>query len=226
MRATPLVDNDHAVAIAIECETNIGLVINDETLQRFGRGGPAALVYVLAVGLVEVREDLRTRLCENRRRNAVRGPVRTVERDTHAVEPRRLPHEKVLVLLHQPPRVTDQADAALGGTRKGVVSSHQAFDPVLDAIRQLLRAVIEELDAVVWRGVVRRADDGTGHELICLREIREPGCWNMPDQAHLHADRTQPRGERALEHAAASAGVAADDHPKAPPAAGVPRRPA
>ena len=68
MRATPLVDNDHAVAIAIECETNIGLVINDETLQRFGRGGPAALVYVLAVGLVEVREDLRTRLCEDRRR--------------------------------------------------------------------------------------------------------------------------------------------------------------
>src|SRR5207245_3264991 len=99
MRATPLVDNDHAVAIAIECETNIGLVINDETLQRFGRGGPAALVYVLAVGLVEVREDLRTRLCEDRRRDAVCGPVGTVERDTHAVEPRRLPHEKVFVLL-------------------------------------------------------------------------------------------------------------------------------
>ena len=180
----------------------------------------------MAVGLVEVREDLRTRLCEDRRRNAVRGPVRAVERDTHAVEPRRLPHEKVLVLLHQSPGVTDQADAALGGTRKGVVSGHQTLDPVLDAIRQLLRAVIEELDSVVWRGVVRRADDGTGHELICLREIREPGCWNMPDQAHLHADRTQPRGERALEHAAASAGVTPDDHRMARPAEDVPGRPA
>src|SRR5207245_8924462 len=87
-------------------------------------------------------------------------------------------------------------------------------------------AVIEELDSVVWRGVVRRPDDGTGHELICLREIREPGCWNMPDQAHLHADRTQPRGERALEHAAASAGVTPDDHRMARPAEDVPGRPA
>ena len=149
---------------------------------------------------------------EHRGRDAIGRAVRAVQGDAHAVEARRLRNEEGLVLLHQAARVTDESDAALGRPRERVVPGHERFDPVLDAVGKLLRAVVEELDAVVRRGVVRRADHRPSDELICLREICEPGGRNVAHQAHLHAHRAEPSGERALEHPAASAGVAADDH--------------
>ena len=62
VRAASLVDDDHAVAITVEGEPGVSLVVDDEPLERFRRGCAAAVVDVLAVRLVEVREDLRARL--------------------------------------------------------------------------------------------------------------------------------------------------------------------
>src|SRR5207237_10649323 len=75
------------------------------------------------------------------------------------------------------------------------------------------------------RWVVGAADDRSGDELIGLREERQPGSRNVADEAHLHADRTQPGGERAFEHAAAPARVAADDDRVPRPTEDVARRP-
>ena len=223
--AAPFVDDDHAIAITVERESGIGFVVDDKPLECLRSGRTAALVDVLAVGFVEVRENFRAGLRENSGRHAIGRPVRAIERDTHPREARRLGHEERLVLLHQRARVTDEADAALRGARKRVVAGHERFDPVLDAVRELLRAVIEELDAVVGRRIVRRADDRSGDELIGLREERQPGSRNVADETHLHADRAESRGERALEHAATPAGVAAD-HDRVPrPTEDVARRP-
>ena len=225
MGTTAFVDDDHAIAVAIERETRVGFVIDDEPLKRLGSGRAAAVVDVLPVGLVEMRQDLRTRLAEDGGRHAVRGSVRAVQGDTHALELRRHRNEEGLVILHQSARVADEADAALRWARQRVVAGHERFDPVLDVVRQLLRAVVEELDAVVGRRVVRRADHGARDERIGLGEVREPGGRNVPDQAHLHADRAQPGRERALEHAPAAARVASDDHRVARPAEDMAGRP-
>src|SRR5438876_3891555 len=210
VRAAPLVDDDHAVAITVEGEPGVSLLIDDEPLERFRRGRTAAVVDVLAVRLVEVREDLRARLGEHVRCDPVRRAVRAVERDAHPGKARRLRDEEGLVFLHQPARVTDEPDATLRRARQRVVTSHERLDPILDAVGELLRAVIEELDAVVRRRVVRGADDRPGDELIGLREEREPRCRNMPDEADLHAHRAEPGGERAFQHAATPARVAPD----------------
>src|SRR5438094_890700 len=79
----------------------------------------------------------------------------------------------------------------------------------------VVRAVIEELDAVVRCRVVRCADDRPGYELIGLREECEPRCRNMPDQAYLHAHRAEPGGKRALQHPATPARVP-PDHDRVP----------
>src|SRR5438552_1076096 len=210
VRPAPLVDDDHAVAVTVEGEPGVGLVVDDDPLECFRRGRAAAVVDVLAVRLVKVREDLRARLREHGRRDAVGRAVSAVDSDAHPGKARCLRDEEGLVLLHQPARVTDKPDATLRRARQRVVTGHERLDPILDAVGELLRAVIEELDAVVRRGVVRGADDRPGDELIGLREEREPRCRNMPDEADLHAHRAEPGGERAFQHAATPARVAPD----------------
>ena len=215
VRAAPLVDDDHAVAITVEGEPGVSLVVDDEPLERLRRGRAAAVVDVLAVRLVEVCEDLRARLREHGRCNAVRRAVRAIERDAHPGKARCLRDEEGLVFLHQPAGVTDESDAALRRARQRVVTGHERLDPILDPVGELLRAVIEELDAVVRCRVVRCADDRPGYELIGLREEREPRCRNMPDQAYLHPHRAEPGGKPALQHPATPARVP-PDHDRVP----------
>ena len=201
VRPPAFVDHDHAIAVAVEREPSVGLVLDDEALQCLRCGRPGAGVDVQTVGRVEEREHLRAGVSEHRRRDAIGRAIRTVESDAHALEARRHRDEEVLVVLDQPPRVADQADPALGRARERVFAGHERLDPVFGRVRQFLSTVVEELDPVVRRGVVRGADDRTGHEVVHLCDVA--------NEADLHPDRAQPGGERALEHAAASTGVAA-----------------
>src|SRR6185503_13212353 len=61
------------------------------------------------------------------------------------------------------------------------------------------------------RGVVRRADDRAGRELLGLREVRQARRRDVPDEAHVDADGAEARREGALEHPAAAARVSPDD---------------
>ena len=212
VRTPALVDDDHAVPVAVEREARVGLAIHDESLQRLGSRGAAARVDVLAVGHVEEGEHLGAGVGEYRWGDAIGRSVRAVERDPQAFQPRRHRDEEVLVVLDQAAHVADEPDAALGRARERAVPLHQGFDLVFDGVGELLRAVVEELDTVIGSGIVRRADHRSGDEVVLLRQIREARRGDMADQTDLHAHRAQPRGQRALEHPAAAAGVAAHDH--------------
>src|SRR6185503_6112260 len=106
-----------------------------------------------------------------------------------------------------PARVADESDATLGGAREPIVAGHLALDLILGRVGQLQPAVVEELDAVVRRGVVRRADDRAGRELLGLREVRQARRRDVPDEAHVDAYGAEARREGALEHPAAAARV-------------------
>src|SRR5581483_6001582 len=207
----PRVDGDDAIAVPVEGEAHVRVVVDDGPGERLRRGRAAAVVDVLAVGRVEEREHLGAGLREDQRSDPVGRAVRAVEHDLHAVEGRRDAPEEVLVLLHQTARVPDEADAAFGRARQPVIADHLALDLVFDRVRKLQAAVVEELDAVVRRGVVRRADDRAGHEGVRAREVREAGRRDVPRETHVDADRAEPRRERSLEHAAAPPRVTADD---------------
>src|SRR5438874_1264095 len=147
-----------------------------------------------------------------------------IKSDPHAIQLRGHREKEVLVLPHQATCIADQADPALGRTRKHVLIGHPALDLFLRYVGELLRAVVEELDAVVRRRVMRRADDRPRDELTSFGEVREAGGRDVADKPHLHADRAQTRGERAFEHPPASSSVPADDDRVAAAPEDVPRR--
>ena len=224
MRSALFVDDDHTVAVTVECEANVGFSIDHQPLKRPRRGCSAAIVDVLAVGCVKKSEDLRAGMCEHGGRDAVRRAVRAIKSDPHAIQLRGHREKEVLVLPHQATCIADQADPALGRTRKHVLIGHPALDLFLRYVGELLRAVVEELDAVVRRRVMRRADDRPRDELTSFGEVREAGGRDVADKPHLHADRAQTRGERAFEHPPASSSVPADDDRVAAAPEDVPRR--
>src|SRR5207244_5890952 len=67
-------------------------------------------------------------------------------------------------------------------TRKHVLIGHPALDLFLRYVGELLRAVVEELDAVVRRRVMRRADDRPRDELTSFGEVPEAGGRDVADK--------------------------------------------
>ncbi len=225
-RAKCRVHGDDPVAVAVESESDIGLAVHDRALERLRRCRAATGVDVRAVGRVEEREHFGAGLREHRRRDAVGRAVGAVEDDACAFELRRERYEEVLVLLHQAARIADETDPTLGRAREDVVAGHRGLDLILRRVRQFQAAVIEELDPVVWRRVVRGADDAARDEVPAPREVRETGRGDMADETDFHPDRAQSRGESALEHAATSPRVASDDDAVPRSTQDIARRPA
>ena len=154
MHAPTLVDDDHAVAVAVEGEPRVGFPLHHEPLERLGCGRATAGVDVLTVGAVERRDHLGACVGEDGGRDPVGRAVRAVERDAQAIEARCHRKEEGLVVLYQAAGVADKPDPALRRPRQGVVAGHERFDLVLDRVGQLLRPLVEELDSVVGRGIV------------------------------------------------------------------------
>ncbi len=220
------VDGHDPVAVAVEREADIRLVLHDGLLQRSRRGCTASEVDVRPIGRVEEREDLRAGAGEDRGGDAIGRAVRTVEHHPQPIELGRDRAEKILVLLYEAADVPDQADAALRRPREHRVVGHRRLDPVLGRVGQLEARMVEELDPVVGRRVVRRADHSAGDHVLGPCEVREARGRDMPDEPDVHAHGAEPGREGALEHAAGPPGVAPDDHRVARPAEDVPGRPA
>ena len=220
------VDGHDAIAVAVKGEADIRPVLEDRLLERRGRGGAAAKIDVRPVRCVEQRQHLRAGSREHGRRDPVRGAVRAIEDDAKAVELRRDRAEEVLVPLHETTDIADEPDPALRRPGQRLVIGHRLLDAILGRVGQLEAGVVEELDAVVWCGVVGRADDRAGNDVLGPGEVREARRRDMAGEQDVHADRAEPGRESALEHPAGAAGVAPDDHRVARTAEDVPGRPA
>jgi len=81
-----LVAQHDAVRVAVERDAEVRLVIAHGLAQRLGIERAGLRVDVLAVGLGVDGVDLRAQLLEHRRAHAIRGAVRGVDDDRHAVE--------------------------------------------------------------------------------------------------------------------------------------------
>ena len=81
-----LVDEDAAVAVAIECDTDLRASIAHELLERFRMRRAASVVDVDPVGISSDRDDLRAELRERTGCDATSATVGAVEREREAVE--------------------------------------------------------------------------------------------------------------------------------------------
>ena len=83
---------------------------------------------------------------------------------------------------------------------------------VEDALLHLLTLAVEELDAVVVVGVVAGAYHNAAVEVVHTRYVAHAGRGGDVQQVGVRAGAGEPRGERALEHVARTAGVLAYDY--------------
>ena len=103
----------------------------------------------------------------------------------------------------------DVVDATLVGIARG--GAEQLLDLLLVRVRQLAPAAVEELDAVVFRRVVRGGND----DAQVLAEERDRRSRQHAGEDGVPARRRDAGGEGALESRAGRSRVAADEDPAA-----------
>jgi hypothetical protein len=105
--------------------------------------------------------------------------------------------------------------AKCGGRGKppGQVRVEQCFDAVLDLVRELEAVGPEQLDAVVFIGVVRGRDHDAKVRAHGAGEHGDRGRGHRAEKQHVHSDRGEAGDERSLDHVAGKPRVLADHDP-------------
>jgi len=149
------VGHHQAVAIAVKGNAEIGLVLFDCGGQGRGVSSAALGIDVEAIGLGADGDDFRAQFMQHVRRNMIGGAVGAIDDDAQAAQ-----------VLVEGETAFAEFDVARGGVidaarppqfagGRGLhFGFHQGFDGFLDGIRQFLPGAGEELDAVVFVGIV------------------------------------------------------------------------
>ena len=205
--AAVAVDREHAVAVAVEGEADLGLGGGDPLGERLDVGGAAAGVDVAPVGLDPDRLDLGAEALEDRRRGPVGGAVGAVEDDPAAGEVER---EGGLELAQVVVEAAVQLAHAAGARRRPARSSISASIRASSSSASFGPCAGEELDPVVAVGVVGGGDDRGEVEAEALDEDRRGRGRQHAAEQRVAAGRGDPGGQRRLQHRARLAGVADD----------------
>jgi hypothetical protein len=208
-----LVDDEHAIRIAIERDAEIGPHFLHLAHQRIGRGGADLAIDVEPVRLDADRNDFRAELPERFGRDLVGGAIRAIDDDAQAGE-RNLARQGALgeFDIARPGRF-DAFGAAerLGlGEMRRHVGVDQFLDLALDGVGELEPVRPEELDAVILVEIVRGGDHHADIGPHRARHHGDGGGRNRAEQEHVHADGEKPGGQRLLDHVAGQARILAD----------------
>src|SRR6266513_1920201 len=213
IRTPGSVDDQDAVAVAVQCNSQVGSLIFHLGDQGLGRGGAKSLIDIETVGPDADRDDVGAQLMEHVGRDVVGRAMRAVDDDLHAFQVELGREGRLAELDVAPAGIVDAPRASQAG---GLVAAHWPlhlrFDRRLGAVGQLEAVAGEELDAVVGVRIVRRADDYAGREPQRAREVGDP--WRRQRAAKQHIDSRGGEAclERGLDHVARDARVLADQH--------------
>ncbi len=148
------VDGEAAVGVSVVGDTHIGAGFEHGASQVVEVGRPDPVVDVHAVGRVADHGDASTRIREYLRRDAGGCAVGAVKHHVDALEAMRQAGEQVQhVAVFGVGEPADAADRR--ARRRELLHREVLFDTVFDDVGELGAAAGEDLDAVVWRGVVR-----------------------------------------------------------------------
>jgi hypothetical protein len=201
------VDGQHAVAVPVERETDLGSMLGDGGGDVLEVGGSAAFVDVAAVGLGRDRDQIGAEPLEDGRCRPVGRTVRAVEDDLAALQVEfEGAGERAKVIV--------QGALELADSSRGRPGDRTRRDPVLDPCRggivELAPVAAEELDPVVPPGVVGGGNDRPEVEAVLADEDRRRRGRQHAAEEDVGSCRRHPGGQRGFEHVAGFAGVADD----------------
>src|SRR5205807_1806953 len=165
VRAPGSIDDQDAVAVAVQCNSQVGGLTFHLGDQALGRSGAKCLIDIETVGLDADRDDVGAQLMEHVGRDVVGRAMRAVDDDLHAFQVELGREGRLAELDVAPAGIVDAPRASQAG---GLVAAHRPlhlrFDRRLGVVGQLEAVTGEELDAVVGVWIVRRADHYAGRE--------------------------------------------------------------
>ena len=208
-----LVDDDHAVGVAIERDADIGAHFMHLLRQSRRMRRTAFLVDVEAVRLVVDGDDLGAEFPQRRRRDLVGGAIGAIDDDAqarqrHGARQRAL-GEFDIAVMHAVDAL-GAAERIRVGQRDLDILVEQRLDARLDLVGELVAVRAEQLDAVVVIGIVRGRDH---HADIGAQRARQHGDGRRRDRAeqeHIHAGRGEAGDQRVLDHVAGKPRILAD----------------
>ena len=213
-----LVDDDHAVGVAVERDADVGPHLAHLARQRLRRGRSDVLVDVIAAGLDADLDDFRAKLPQRLGRHLVGRAVGAVDDDPHALErdvPAQRPLGELDVARLHIVNALGAAEFGRAGEHRRDLAVHQRLDPRLDLVRQLVAVRSEQLDAVVLVRVVRGGDHHAEVAAHRPGDHRDGRRRRRSEQQNVDADRGEAGDQRIFDHVARQARVLADHHPVA-----------
>lgn len=150
-----MIHHQHPVAVAIEGDANVGMLVEHCLLQPFQVSGAAIFVDVEPVRLHAQHADVRPQFAEDAGRDLVGGAIGAIQHDLHAGEAGPGGHAALAELDVATGGIIDARD--LADTRRvdhGHGRIEQFLDHGLEFIGQLGAGAGKELDAIVVVGIV------------------------------------------------------------------------
>ena len=197
------VDCEHAVAVAVEGDSEVEVALEKRAPEQREVGRAAAEVDVVAVGVGGDGRHGRAELFEGLRRDRRVGAVRAIDRDAETRQVAAEPFDDVLEVGIG--RDADVVDLPATGP-PGCVE--QPLDLLLGGVAQLAAVAIEELEPVVFGGVVR----GRDHDAEVEREQGNRRSREHAAQHRVAAGLDDSPGKGLLELGPRAARVAADEN--------------
>jgi hypothetical protein len=183
------------------------------SITGFRVNGPRHVVDVEAVRMHADGLDVGAELVEHMGGDLVGRAVRAVDHDFHPAQIERGGKGALAELDVAPGRVVDAS--RFSELRRFLAADFPAealLDFRFDGIGQLAAVGRKELDAVVFVGVMRRADDHASLQPQGAREVGDRRSRQGPGEHHVHPGRGESRLERRLEHVSGDARVFPDQN--------------
>ena len=208
------IDGNHAVAIAIEGEADVGFQFAHLGTEVLRVLRAAVVVDVHAVGFAMDGSDVGAEFAEDDGGGLVGGAVRAIEHDLRAFEGHRF-REGVFaehdVAAHGVVDAVRLADFTGGGADVfHAPAGDEIFDFVLFGVGEFEAIAGEDLDAVVLIGIVGGGDHHAGIGAHAARDEGDAGRAHRADEVDVDAHRADAGGEGGFEHVAAYAGILTD----------------
>jgi len=205
------VHREHAVAVPVERQSEVGAHIAHRPRQRIEMGRPAVDVDVHAVGLGADDRDARAQPFQHLWCGGDAGAVGAVDHQRDARQVRGTAADQRFDIPLAPlGSVHDGAEFRPLGACAGRVEG--GLHRRLILVGELEAVAAEHLDAVVGERIVRRADHDAGGGVGTGDQFGDRRGGQDAQQACLRAGADKAGGDRALEHGAAASRVAPDEH--------------
>lgn len=206
------IDEDDAVGVAIETDTDVGFVFFDEFGGFFRVEGADAFVDVVAIGRGAEFDDFGAEFFENERADEVAGTVSAIDNDFETFE--------IFVADGR----FGKLDVSTGGVidaegfseadvgRSGLIAAEDDFfDGFLEGVVEFVAVWAEDFDAVVGEGIVGGGEHDAGVAGHGLGQMSDGGSGDGAGEEDAGAFANEATREGGLEHVTADAGVFSDD---------------